>query len=298
MARPLDVSAVLIMVMLCASWGLQQVAIKLALPEVAPVAQAAIRSLIALPLVWAWLRLRAPMAPAIPAARWPAIWAGVFFAAEFAVLYMALALTDAARVVLFLYTAPFWVVLGTKLVGSADRLPLSRLIGVAIAFAGVALALGPSSQGNWQGDALALLAGMLWGANTMVVKATALAREATGRVVIVQLVVSGVALTGVSLALGEVWQLPTGVVATASLAYQSFWVATVTLLAWFSLIARYSATRLSVFTFLTPLIGALFGWLILGEALTPLFLAALALVALGIVLVSWPSAQGSGSPQT
>ena len=55
---------------------------------------------------------------------------------------------------------------------------------------------------------------------------------------------------------------------------------------WFALIVRYSANRLSAFTFLTPLFGVAAGHLVLGEPLTPAFVAAVALVALGLVLVN------------
>jgi drug/metabolite transporter (DMT)-like permease len=74
----------------------------------------------------------------------------------------------------------------------------------------------------------------------------------------------------------------------ASLLYQTVWVVAVTFLAWFALIQRYSASRLSVFTFLSPMFGVLAGHVILGEALTPAFAAAAALVLAGLVLVNRP----------
>ncbi len=70
--------------------------------------------------------------------------------------------------------------------------------------------------------------------------------------------------------------------------YQTVWVVGVTYLAWFSLVQRYSASRLSAFTFLTPLFGVAAGHLVLGEPLTAGFLAAVILVALGLILVNRP----------
>ena len=52
------------------------------------------------------------------------------------------------------------------------------------------------------------------------------------------------------------------------------------------MLGRYPTTKISVFVFLTPLFALLFGALWLKEAVTPSLLAALALVALGIVLVN------------
>ena len=51
---------------------------------------------------------------------------------------------------------------------------------------------------------------------------------------------------------------------------------------------RYSASRLSVFTFLTPIFGVAAGHLVLGEPLTPGFALAVALVVAGLVLVNRP----------
>jgi len=57
---------------------------------------------------------------------------------------------------------------------------------------------------------------------------------------------------------------------------------------WFAPIIRYSANRLSAFTFLTPLFGVAAGHLVLNEPLTPAFAVAVALVAAGLVLVNRP----------
>ncbi|MNU07408.1 EamA-like transporter family protein [compost metagenome] len=57
-------------------------------------------------------------------------------------------------------------------------------------------------------------------------------------------------------------------------------------LVWMWMLGRYPATRISAFAFLTPLFALLSGALWLGESVTPSLLAALALVAIGIVLVN------------
>ena len=55
---------------------------------------------------------------------------------------------------------------------------------------------------------------------------------------------------------------------------------------WFALVLRYSANRLSAFTFLTPLFGVAAGHLVLNEPVTPAFAVAVAFVGLGLVLVN------------
>jgi len=78
------------------------------------------------------------------------------------------------------------------------------------------------------------------------------------------------------------------VLALGALAYQAIWVVSITYVVWFALIVRYSASRLSAFTFLTPLFGVAAGHLVLDEPLTAPFALAVALVALGLVLVNRP----------
>ena len=133
-----------------------------------------------------------------------------------------------------------------------------------------------------------VLAGASWGATTLVIKATSLARASYEKTLLYQLIVSAPMLAVCAQALGERVLAPPSAVAIGSLVYQTFWVVGVTYLAWFAMILRYSASRLSVFTFLAPLFGVLAGHLVLGEPLTPAFAVAAALVVAGLVLVNRP----------
>ena len=49
--RPLSPGAIALMLMLCLSWGFNQIAVKLALPDIPPMLQALIRSAGALPVM-------------------------------------------------------------------------------------------------------------------------------------------------------------------------------------------------------------------------------------------------------
>jgi drug/metabolite transporter (DMT)-like permease len=101
-----------------------------------------------------------------------------------------------------------------------------------------------------------------------------------------QLAVSAPVLAVCIVLFGEhMTAMPSGL-ALASLAYQTFWVVSVTFVVWFALVVRYSANRLSAFTFLAPLFGVAAGHWVLGEPLTPAFAASAVLVAGGLVLVN------------
>ena len=92
------------------------------------------------------------------------------------------------------------------------------------------------------------------------------------------------------LGLGEAWVWQFSGFAWGSLLVQALVGAFVSYLAWMWMLAHYPATKISVFVFLTPVFALLFGALWLGEPVTPGLVAALVLVAAGIVLVNRKSA--------
>ena len=129
-------------------------------------------------------------------------------------------------------------------------------------------------------------AALFWAATTLTIKASPLTRISAEKVMLYQLVVSAPIMAVAAFVVGErVTHMPS-VVAIGALAYQTIWVVGVTFVIWFGLIARYSATRLSAFTFLTPLFGVAAGHFVLGDPLTVAFAAAVALVAVGLMLVN------------
>jgi drug/metabolite transporter (DMT)-like permease len=200
--------------------------------------------------------------------------------------------TTATRAVLFIYLAPFLVVIGGRWTLAGERFSPSQWTGLLLSFAGIVLAFGvptPASDPRQIiGDAMMVGAAAAWAATTLVIKASALNRVSAEKTLLYQLVVSAPLLALSAIVFGErVTALPS-MLALGSLAYQTVWVVSVTFVAWFALIIRYSASRLSVFTFLTPLFGVAAGRAILGDPLTTAFAVAAALVAGGLVLVNWP----------
>lgn len=288
--RPLDTLAVSSMVLLCALWGFQQVAVKLAAHDVSLLMQAALRSAVALALLLAWSQARRVPLLRRDATSAPGVLAGTLFAAEFAMIYAGLAYTTAARMVVFLYLAPCLTALGLAWFVPGERLTRLQWSGVALAFAGIAVAFGDGfaahGAATWPGDALGVGAALGWAATTVLIRATALARAPAEKTLAWQLGVSAPLLLAASLALGEPGVVRLDGVALASLAYQSAVVAFASYLTWFWLLTRYLASRLSVFSFATPLFGVAFGHLVLGDPLTPAFLVAAGMVGAGIAMVN------------
>jgi len=98
--------------------------------------------------------------------------------------------------------------------------------------------------------------------------------------------VSAALLPWLSLGMGEVWRWDYSAWAWAAVAVQASIGGFLSFLAWMWLLGRYPATRISSFSFFTPLFTLLFGALWLGESVTPGVLAAIAAVAIGMALMN------------
>jgi drug/metabolite transporter (DMT)-like permease len=288
--RRLDAAAAAIMLMLCLSWGFNQVATKLAIHDIPPLMQATIRSVVAALLIAGWCRLRGIAIFGRDGTLGAGLISGVLFAGEFIMVYQGLAYTTATRGTLFLYLAPFFVVLGARIVLPVDRFSLAQWLGLALSFAGMGLAFGlptPAEDPRQMlGDLMMVAAALFWAATTLLTKASALNRVSAEKMMLYQLVVSAPIMAAAAWLLGEhITQAPSAL-ATGALAYQTIWIVSITFVIWYALVKRYSANRLSAFTFLAPLFGVAAGHLVLGEPLTLAFAAAVALVAGGLVLVN------------
>jgi drug/metabolite transporter (DMT)-like permease len=289
--RPLDAVATALMVVLCLSWGLNQVAIKLALPEIPPMTQGALRSFGALPVVLIIARLRGVRLTARDGTLGPGLLAGALFGLEFICIYAGLVWTTASRGVVFVYVGPFFIALGAR-VFLHERLVPIQWGGLALAFLGIIVAVGvpdPTVDGRiLLGDGLLIAGGLFWAATTLIIKGTSLARVSAEKTTIYQLAVSALLLAVGAAVLGErVVRIP-GAVALGSLAYQTIWVLAITFTVWFALVVKYSASRLAALSFLTPLFGVAAGHFIMGDPLTPTFAVAVLLVVVGLVLVNRP----------
>lgn len=291
-ADRLDAAAVLVVTACCASWGINQVAIKIANTGIAPILQVSLRSALALLLVVAWARARGVRLFARDGTLWPGLAVGLIFGVEFVSMYVGLAHTTASRGVLLLYLAPFVVAFGAHYLIPGDRLSVAKVVGLAAALGGLAVAMGEGlaepGRPTLLGDLLSLLAAVMWGATTVVVRSTALRRAPQEKVLLYQLALTAVALPPVSYLMGEPGIGTLGPAVLAAFAYTVVIVAFASYVAWYWLVRTYPPTRLSAFTFLTPVFGVLAGNLMLGEPFTPSLGIALLLIAFGIYLVNRP----------
>lgn len=288
--QPIDGTAVSLMGLLCALWGVQQVIIKLTAPYMPLVMQGGVRSIVAALLLAVWARSRSVRLFERDGTLWPGAIAGILFSVEFVFIYAGLGFTAASRMVVFLYLTTPLTALGLTLFVPGERLNARQWLGVLVSFAGIVLAFSDgffAARGTtWIGDLAGVCAAIFWAATTVMVRASALARATATKTLFYQLAAASVILPIASKLIGEGAIVAVTPFVIFSIVYQGAIVAFASFLVWFWLLTRYLATRLTVFSFLTPIFGVVAGVVVLGEPLTPLSSIAAALVAGGIVLVN------------
>ncbi|HEU4458360.1 MAG TPA: DMT family transporter [Methylibium sp.] len=289
----LDALAIVCLVGCCALWGLNQVSIKAALPEVPAFVQLSIRSVVACVLLLGWMRWRGIGLPLRDGTLAPGLLAGLLFAVEFGLIFFGLQYTTAARSVVFINTSPFVVAAVLAAVLPAERLKPLQALGLVVAFAGVAYAFveppaqaAQASRWPWLGDALIVLAAALWGATTITIRLSVLRRAPAETTLAYQLIVASLLSPLAAWATDSTWPASWSALAIGSLAYQAVIVTFASYLLWFWLLTRYPATKVQGFVVLTPVFGTAFAAVLLGESLGPKLLVGLGAIVVGLTLLN------------
>lgn len=205
--------------------GVQQVLIKWAAPDIAPVMQAAARSGISALLVGLLICWKGGWGQVGNTWR-GGLLAGALFGLEFLFIAEGLQLTTAAHMSVFLYTAPIFTALGVHFLLASERLRPLQWLGILLAFIGIAIAFaGGVSWDNLDrrmllGDAFGVLAGACWGATTVVVRASRLSEAPVTLTLFYQLIVGFLGLLLIALFSGQITHVSLTTVAIASVLFQ------------------------------------------------------------------------------
>lgn len=287
--KPVDASAASLMLLFCLVLGFQQVAIKGVAEDISPMVQIALRSAMAGCLVgmlayWRGIRW------ADFGHHWvPGLLVGLGFAAEFSFVAWGLTYTLASHMSVFLYTAPIFAALWLHLWVPGEQLSIRQWWGVGFAFVGMVIAIAPGGVYDIDiliGDAFGLLAGLSWAATTVVIRKTSLSEAPAELTLSYQLGVTAMLLLPIAALSGQLMRTHFSTMAVASLGFQALIISFAALLLWFTLLRRYRASQLGVFSFLAPLFGILFGTLLLNEPLSINFIIGGGVILVGIIQVT------------
>jgi len=265
---------------------------RVALDHLPPAFLALGRLTIAAAVLWPVVRTLEPSVTA-PGRRdaWRiAAMGAVGFSGAFVCSHWGLARSTATNAALLIIVEPVSIMLlSPPLLG--ERLRRREAIGATVALVGVVLVVLNGVPGlthalapHWRGDLLLVLAGVAYGAYTLI-----------GRDVLAR--TSPLVVTARSIAWGAVVMVPLAVAewlagarpapsvgAVAGLLYLAVVITALGYLVWNWVLARVSAPRASIFLTVQPIGGAVLGAVLLGEPLTAFTLAGAALIVLGLWL--------------
>lgn len=289
--KALDGRASSLMIGICMIWGLQQIILKLAAPDISPVMQIALRSGLSLLLVY-------PLVKRLPDVKlfskqflFPGLLVAVLFSVEFILVAEALKWTSASHTVVLLYTAPIFVALGLHWKVPAERLNMIQWLGILTAFLGIVFTFLAKQNtatvlpNMLLGDCFALLAGIAWALTTITLRLTVLSEVHSIQTLFYQLVGGFVVLTAFAFFTHQTsihWTL----IAIGSLVFHTLLMSFASLLIWFWLLRNYLASQLGVFSFLTPIFGIIFSVIFLHENIEQSFIFGTLMVMLGVMIVS------------
>lgn len=288
MGNKLDARAIFLLTVLCLIWGLNAVAMKYATAGIAPIFCAGLRSLIATVCLMGWMIYR--RIELFPGHLKDGIIIGLLFGAEFGLLYIAILYTTVSSAWILLYTSPFFHALGAHFFLSGDRLSVTKSTGLILSFAGIVVLLskhlGLPSVLQLYGDLLAIGAAALWALTTVFIKRRLVAAVSPYHSLFYQTLFSTPFLLLLSLVFQETPIQRIDWLILVSIAYQGVLVAFISYLVWFFLVHSYAVSRLSSFTFLTPVFATIAGIGLLKEPLTLRLIISLILVSIGIYIVN------------
>lgn len=288
MSDRLDAKAAILLTVLCLIWGLNTVAIKFSNAGIAPIFGAGLRSVIATVCLMIWMiRKRLKL---LPGRLIDGLFIGFLFGAEFGFLYLALLYTTASSASILLYTSPFFHTLGAHFFLSGDRLSWNKAAGLVLSFTGILILLsthlGLPSKLQITGDLLAIVAAFFWALTTVYIKRRLVAVISPYHTLFYQILFSIPVLFLLSFGFQENPISHVDWLILLSIGYQGIVVAYFSYLGWFFLVHTYSVSRLSSFSFLTPVFATLAGVGLLNEPLTLRLIVSLILVSIGIYIVN------------
>ena len=136
------------------------------------------------------------------------------------------------------------------------------------------------------GDIMCIIGSVLWAGIVLLARLSDLQKSTPEMQLIYQLAVSTTILIPASFLFGPfIRELE--VLHLILFFIQVVGVVSIGFVLWFWVLSIYPASDMASFSFLAPVFGVIFGWLILGEEISVTITGSLLLVSLGIMLMNW-----------
>lgn len=288
-AQAIPARDALFTVFLCMLWGGLGPALKISLVGIPPLGVAGVRFLAAWIVLVLWCRARR-IALVPRTNEWaPLGIIGVLFAVQIAALNVGAQWTSAGHASVFLSTNPIFVAVLSHFLLKGDRLTAPKILGLVAALAGVWVIFSDRWQGGGgdrglRGDLVVLCSGFLVACIVVYTKHLV---DAIGvhKIILGQMTVA-VPLFFLAAGLTEGFNYHFTLPVTLAMAYMGPLLSVLALVAWTTLLKRFPASKLSAFSFSTPVFGILLSALLLAEPISARLALGTGLVGVGIFLAN------------
>ena len=286
----LNLSAMVLVVLCCALWGGNSVAVKFTVSQIPPIGCAGIRFFLSLGLIAFWCRIEGTSLRLTREQFIPVVNNAWLLFVQMAAFNWGTLHTHAGRSSVFINVHPFVV---APLAWLWLREPISwrSVLGLVLAGGGVALLFDQpdyTEGASLVGDLAVLLSGAMIGV-MMTYQKRLLRSFRPNHLLFWQLALAVPLFAGYSLATERLDAYHFNAQSVLGLAYQSLLVSGFCFIAWMSLLRRYPANQLAAFGFLTPFFGIASARVLLGEPMRQSLIGGCALVGWGLFLVSRPA---------
>lgn len=268
-------------------WGTTFLAIRIAVEELPPLFAAAARFLTAGIVLYGFMRIRGVAAPTLRQWRNLSIVALFLFVAEYAPLFWAEKSVPSGVVSVLAATIPILTLVAEAVILREKHLKPGTIIATLLGFSGVAILLLHGAHSTFGlVPCVAVLAGSVcWAVGSVFNRSMDLpkSRPVTAGAT---MMLGGVGLFALSAGFGELHPLPhISLRAVWALLYLIVFGSLVAFTAFVWLIGHMSASRVSSYAYVNPVIAIAIGYFWAGEPITPRILAGTALVLISVFLI-------------
>jgi drug/metabolite transporter (DMT)-like permease len=261
--------------------GVNAIAVKLSVEELAPFWSAALRFVVAGLLLSGLVVLTGRSFPRGKSLSGAALYGTLAFAASFAFIYPALREVPAGAAMVLISLVPLFT-FGFAILHGQERFQVQGLVGALVALGGVALIVADQLDADVPfGSLLLILVGVAFIAESGVVlkwvpRSDPFATNA------VAMLVGAVILVVISIISGETWTLPAHAATWASMAYLVLFGSIAMFGLYLFALRRWTASAVSYVTLLMPLVTVPLAAALIAEQVTISFLAGGAIALLGV----------------
>jgi drug/metabolite transporter (DMT)-like permease len=279
----------LVFTFLCFVWGSTWLAIKVGLGSLPPITFAGIRFVIASSLLVSYA-----IAKRVEFPRDANSWRVMLFlslsqiAVPYALAFWGEQYMTAGLTSLLFATLPFFVVVFAHFMIPGEPVTTRKVSAMLLCFIGVAVIFSRelmfTVNSFWGGIAVVASAGIAGCANVVGKKYSQSINSTVN--VVVQMGIGSILLVAAGLLLEHGVPLNFDYTSVFAIVYLAVLGSTFAFAALYWLFTRMEVTRISLFTFITPIVAVLLGWLVLGESVDINVAAGGSLILVGVILLS------------